>query len=56
MTKDEFYKELEAVSGIQYSKETERFFYTMIVDQFKAYKKTHTKVSAYLKAHEDLIS
>jgi len=55
MTRDEFYKELEKVSGIQYSEEAQRFFYTTVVNQYKAYKKSYDKVTAYIKAHKELI-
>lgn len=56
MTHKEFIEDLEKVSGIQYSKEAEKFFYTTISNQFKAYKKSHEKLKTYNEAHRALHS
>lgn len=50
MTIDEFLKELEQVSGVQYSEHTKKFFFTAIVNQFKAYKKSYKKLEDYVQA------
>jgi hypothetical protein len=54
MTQSEFIKELETITGIKYSEENSKFFYTAIINQFKAFKKTYIKLEAYVKAHKDL--
>jgi hypothetical protein len=54
MTHEEFLLELEKVSGIQYSEENSRFFYTAITNQFKAYKKSYDKLTKYIEAFNAL--